>query len=112
MSAPTVTPTGVTADRKARTLKISWADGHQSTYPYDGLRAVCPCVVCKGGHAMMGRPPNPCKVRDTAATDLELLDILPIGSYALQLNWSDGHTTGIYTWEMLRAADPENCQSD
>lgn len=110
MSKPETTPTGVTADRSARTLKIGWADGRESLYPYDGLRAVCPCVACKGGHARMGTPPNPCTVRDTPATDLQLLAIQPMGSYAIQLNWSDGHSTGIYTWEMLRTADPANCE--
>ena len=107
-----IQPTGVVADRQARTLKISWADGQTSVYPYDGLRAVCPCVMCKGGHANMGGPPNPYTVRDTAATDLQLEQIQPMGSYALQLAWSDGHGSGIYTWEFLRQADPVNCEHE
>lgn len=106
-----MTPTGVTAERGARVLRISWADGHESVYPYDGLRAVCPCVECKGGHANMGGPPNPCTVRDTPASNLQLLNIQALGSYAIQLSWSDGHTTGIYTWQMLRQADPLNCSN-
>lgn len=105
-----ITPTGITADRTARTLRIRWSDERESVYPYDGLRAVCPCVMCKGGHANMGKPPNPCTVRDAATTELQLLGIQPLGSYAIQLNWSDGHSTGIYTWEMLRLADPVNCR--
>lgn len=111
MDKTTYTPTGVTADRTARTIKIGWADGHESVYPYDGLRAVCPCVMCKGGHANMGTPANPCTVRDTEATNLALLGIHPQGTYAIQLSWSDGHDTGIYTWQYLRQADPANCQA-
>jgi DUF971 family protein len=110
MDKTSTTPTGITADRTARTLHISWADGHTSTYPYDGLRAVCPCVMCKGGHAFMGTPANPCTVRDTPATTLALLGIHQQGMYAIQLAWSDGHDTGIYTWQYLREADPANCR--
>ena len=109
MNKEQLTPTGVKANRITRTLDVSWADGHTSVLPFDGLRKVCPCVVCKGGHARMGTPPNPCTVRDTPATDLQLLSVQAMGSYALQLNWSDGHNTGIYTWETLRQADPVNC---
>ena len=112
MDKQSYTPTAVTADRTARTLNISWADGRASIYPYDGLRAVCPCVICKGGHAHMGTPPNPCTVRDTPPTDLQLLGIQQMGSYAIQLSWSDGHDTGIYTWQMLRTADPVNCNNE
>lgn len=109
MNTQTIRPTKITADRGARELIISWADGRTSRYPFDGLRAVCPCVMCKGGHANMGRPPNPCAVRDTASTDLRLEAIQAMGSYAIQLSWSDGHNTGIYTWTFLRQADPANC---
>lgn len=104
-----MSPTKVTANRTTRELIISWADGHTSHLPFDGLRAACPCVVCKGGHANMGRPADPCQVRDAPKSDLTLDRVDPIGSYALQLAWSDGHSTGIYTWSYLREADPENC---
>ncbi|MEM7802315.1 MAG: DUF971 domain-containing protein [Chloroflexota bacterium] len=102
-------PTGVKADKTKRIISITWADGHVSDLPFDGLRKVCPCVMCKGGHANMGRPVDPCSVRDAAQTNLMLLNIQPLGSYALQLSWSDGHDTGIFTWEFLRQADPVNC---
>jgi prepilin-type processing-associated H-X9-DG protein len=105
-----IRPTAVTADRNERTLSISWADGHVSRYSFDGLRAVCPCVECKGGHANMGAPPDPSAVRDAEPTDLNLERVEAVGSYALQFFWSDGHWTGIYTWDLLRAACPcEEC---
>lgn len=101
-------PASITADRKERLLTIVWKDGHESVYPYAGLRAVCPCVECKGGHAHMGGPPDPRVVRDTPPGNLDLQHIEQLGSYALQFFWSDGHSTGIYTWSLLRAACP--CQ--
>jgi DUF971 family protein len=101
-----IRPTGVQADRNQRLLIINWNDGHISRLPFAGLRAVCPCVECKGGHENMGGPPDPRVVRDTVNPEMNIEAIQPSGSYAIQINWSDGHWTGIYTWEMLRAADP------
>ena len=105
-------PTGVKADRNGRELIINWNDGHVSHLPFAGLRAVCPCVDCKGGHANMGGPPDPRIVRDTKNAELNITQIQPAGSYALQIHWSDGHWTGIYTWEMLRLADPAFLKDD
>ena len=99
-------PAGVKADRNERVLIIEWNDGHTSRLPFAGLRAVCPCVDCKGGHANMGGPPDPRIVRDTVNEDINLESVQAAGSYALQFHWNDGHWTGIYTWEMLRQADP------
>ncbi len=103
-----VSPTGLTADRNLRIVTMDWADGHQSSYPFDGLRAVCPCVECRGGHAHMGLLPDPHMVRDTPPGTLNLEEVETVGAYAVQFVWSDGHSTGIYTWELLRAACP--CQ--
>ncbi|HEX6387416.1 MAG TPA: DUF971 domain-containing protein [Anaerolineae bacterium] len=99
-------PTNITADRTKRTLTIEWSDGVTCDYPFAGLRAVCPCVECRGGHAHMGAPPDPRIVRETRNEALNLERIEPVGSYALQFFWNDGHSTGIYTWEYLRQACP------
>ena len=99
-------PANIKADRNERTLTITWQDGHESVYPFAGLRAVCPCVECKGGHEHMGGPPDPRVVRDTPPGDLNLENIAQVGGYALQFFWDDGHSTGIYTWETLRQACP------
>lgn len=107
-----LTPTGIKADRTARTLSINWSDGSTSTYSFDGLRLACPCVECKGGHANMGRATAPSLVRDAPATDLQLANLQTVGAYALQPTWSDGHSTGIYTWDLLRAIDPARASAD
>lgn len=106
-------PAGITADRNAKTLTIKWKDGHESTYSFAGLRAVCPCVECKGGHENMGGPPDPRIVRDAPDSDLTLDNVVQVGGYALQFQWTDGHSTGIYTWQMLRDACPcDECLPD
>jgi DUF971 family protein len=99
-------PIEVTADRNKREFLIRWEDHHESRYSFDGLRAVCPCVECKGGHAHMGQPPDPRKVKNEATSGLNLEQVEAVGSYALQITWTDGHSTGIYTWSYLRAACP------
>lgn len=99
-------PTDITADRNQRLLFISWSDGHESSYRFAGLRAVCPCAECRGGHANMGKPPDPRVVRDTPESDINLEQVVSVGTYAIQMYWSDFHSAGIYTWDLLRAACP------
>jgi DUF971 family protein len=102
-----VKPVGVTAVKAERILQIEWSDGHTSRLPYAGLRANCPCVECKGGHLHMGTPADLELMRQPPESDVTIEQIQAVGSYALQFQWSDGHYTGIYTWEYLRQADPE-----
>jgi DUF971 family protein len=99
-------PTNIQADRTARRLTITWNDDHTTSYPFDGLRLACPCVECKGGHAKMGHVTPPSVVQNAPNLGIQLEDLQAVGSYALQPLWSDGHSTGMYTWELLRALDP------
>ena len=99
-------PTGVTADRNERVLIVKWNDGHESHLPFAGLRAICPCVECKGGHDNMGGPPDLEVLQNTRDESVNIEKVGAVGSYALQIEWSDGHTGGIYTWSFLRQADP------
>lgn len=102
----TMKPTGVKADRNERVVRITWSDGKECTYTFAGLRAICPCVECKGGHANMGGPPDMDAYRAADDPDLNLEKLEAVGSYALQFVWSDGHYTGIYSWEYLRQTCP------
>ena len=97
-----IRPSGVQANRNERVLIIKWNDGKECRYPFAGLRAVCPCVECKGGHANMGGPVDIDAYRAANDPELNLEAVEQAGSYALQFNWSDGHWTGIYTWTYLR----------
>ncbi len=99
-----IRPTNVVADRQRRELLITWDDGRDCRYSFAGLRAVCPCVLCQGGHANMGRPADKLLLRRAQDDALNLEAIAAVGSYALQLRWNDGHDAGIYTWEYLYEA--------
>jgi DUF971 family protein len=102
-------PTSIKLDRGRGLLIVPWDDGHVSEYPLAGLREACPCAECRGGHENMGKPADP-SVFDviplTRAKSYVLERVLPVGNYAIQPEWDDGHHTGIYTWPYLRALCP------
>ena len=97
-------PVNVTADREQRILTINWNDGRESRYRFAGLRAVCPCVQCQGGHTNMGRPADKLLLEKSINDELNLVSITPVGSYAVQFVWTDGHDSGIFTWDYLHEA--------
>jgi DUF971 family protein len=78
-------------------LRIVWRDGHRSEFEPRLLRVNCRCAGCVDEYT--GRPLlDPARV----APDVYPLAINRVGRYALQFDWSDGHTTGIYPFELLR----------
>ena len=88
-------------------LVVVWDDGHESYYPLEELRRACPCAACSGEPDLFGRmyagpPPN------YSPRSFQLQSVTPIGNYALQPNWMDGHNYGIWTFERLRAVCPCN----
>jgi DUF971 family protein len=100
-----IRPVGITADRQTRRLRIEWSDGKRSEYSFSLLRYACPCAECRGGHENMGGDPDPeifeRPEEDTPATRLKNLEA--VGSYALTIEWEDGHHFGIYNWNFLRS---------
>jgi len=108
-------PLNVTADRSARVLTVEWSDSHTSVYPFALLRHACPCAECRGGHDKMSAKPDPevfyLPDEDTAAT--HMVSIEGVGSYALTIQWEDGHSYGIYNWNYLRDLCPcAECRVD
>ena len=82
--------------RGDREIVITWEAGHVSTYPAPALRLACPCATCKDeftGRELL----DPGVVPDDIRADLLSL----VGNYAIKIRWSDGHDTGIYTYEYL-----------
>jgi len=81
-------------------LAITWRDGHQSVYPVRALRLSCGCASCVDEWSGEERL-DPGSVPE----DVHPLRIEPVGRYAIQISWSDGHDTGIYPFARLRALD-------
>ena len=89
--------------KRDKHVEILWKDGVRSVYPLSYLRSMCPCAMCK-------------EIRQPQVKTKTSLNILPgnysnpltivhaqlVGNYALQIDWSDEHTTGIYSFEYLR----------
>jgi len=84
--------------RDARTLSVLWEDGNRNDFDVRDLRLACRCAVCV--EEMSGRPLlDPKNVR----ADVSPRTITSVGNYAITINWNDGHSTGIYSFETLRA---------
>ena len=79
-------------------LGIEWNDGHKSEHDVRTLRLACPCAQCVD--EMTGR-----KILDdrSVPADVKPIEISPVGRYALHIEWNDGHRTGMYTYDSLRA---------
>lgn len=88
---------------KSRGLLIEWHDGHRSQYDLRYLRDRCPCATCAEARGTGSAQPSPFPMFQPT---LRLLGAETVGSYALRLTWSDGHSTGIYTWDYLREICP------
>ncbi len=82
-------------------LSLAWADGHESHLPAAYLRRHCPCATCVSENTGV-RTLDPRTIPDT----IEILRAQPVGQYALSFAFSDGHETGIYTFETLRSLCP------
>lgn len=82
-------------------VKIRWQDGHSSVYPARFLRLKCSCAACLDeftGQQLLKE--------NVIAQDVHPLQISLVGRYAVHLQWSDGHATGIYTFDYLRKLCP------
>lgn len=78
-------------------LRIVWEDGHVSDFTFQYLRQNCPCAMCKdewSGEMLLDPATVPTTTRSTRAE--------VVGNYALSFAFSDGHGTGIYSFENLR----------
>ena len=82
-------------------LVIEWNDGHRSVYAWQHLRNHCPCAGCREERE---QPPNPLRIlKPSELVPLKPVAMSPVGRYAYKIVWSDGHDSGIYTLENLRA---------
>ena len=98
-------------------VEVTWSDGHASRYPFPYLRDVCPCALCNDEREKKAR------VETSATSGGAVLPMFKprvtaksanaVGNYAIQIQFSDGHATGIYSYEHLREICPcEACGRD
>ncbi len=95
-------PDGVELSDTTRTFVVKWADGKATRVSYVDLRDACRCAGCID--ELTGKKTL---VKDTIPRDIGIKDAEPVGHYGIRFAWTDGHDTGIYTGERLRALGAE-----
>ena len=86
---------------KGNGLSITWDERHESTFPFRALRAECRCAFCVDEITRERR----IGLQDVS-TEIKIEDWIDVGKYAIQILWSDGHSEGIYPFEMLLSLCP------
>jgi DUF971 family protein len=93
-------------------MDIAWADGHRTHYDFDYLRNLCPCATCDDDRR---KKEGVAEQAPVAAANPLLPMFKPkpraraahsVGNYAIQIDFTDGHTTGIYSYDYLRTICP------
>jgi DUF971 family protein len=97
-------------------MDIEWVDGHRSHYNFQWLRDACPCATCTEERNNHNRKPGEPEKKPAALLPMykepvKPKETSPVGRYAVNFSWNDGHTSGIYSWDYLREMCPcELCE--
>ncbi len=89
-------PSNIRALQAEQILEVTWPDGRVHRMEYRTIRSQCPCASCRDewtGERIL----DPASIR----SDLKLVGMENVGTYAVQFAWNDGHSSGIFTWETL-----------
>jgi len=108
MAKQLMIPTNI-SKKDSKTLQIDWDDGHRSLHPLLFLRRACPCASCREARSKPAA--TGLRILSTAEAipaELHVVQAEVVGRYAISFQWSDGHNTGIYSFQLLR----ELCQCD
>lgn len=88
------TPTDITVHSQSRVLEVAFSDGAHFRIPFELMRIYSPSAE------VQGHGPGQ-EVLQTGKRDVDLLGLEPIGNYAVQPTFSDGHDTGLFSWDYL-----------
>lgn len=91
---PAAVPTALTVHKKSRVLEIAFDDGMEFSLPFELLRVYSPSAEVRGHGTGQ-------EILQTGKRDVLLTELEPVGNYAVQPHFSDGHNTGIYSWDYL-----------
>jgi DUF971 family protein len=94
LTKTTPTPESLTLHGQSRVLEIGFSDGKQFRIPFELMRVYSPSAE------VQGHGPGQ-EVLQTGKRQVTVLDIEPVGNYAVKPTFSDGHDTGLFTWEYL-----------
>ncbi|EJL70511.1 gamma-butyrobetaine hydroxylase-like domain-containing protein [Variovorax sp. Varisp85] len=88
------TPQSITVHGQSRVLEVGFSDGTTFRIPFELMRIYSPSAE------VQGHGPGQ-EILQTGKRDVELVDLQAVGNYAVQPTFSDGHSTGIYSWDLL-----------
>lgn len=94
LDSKTPMPTEIKLHQKSRMLEIAFSDGQRFELPCEFLRVYSPSAEVRG------HGPGQ-EVLQVGKKNVEITDVQPVGSYAIQLVFSDGHDSGLYSWDYL-----------
>jgi len=94
LQAGSPTPESITVHSTSRVLEVGFSDGAVFRIPFELLR------ICSPSAEVQGHGPGQ-EVLQTGKRDVDLVELEPVGNYAVQPTFSDGHNTGIYSWDLL-----------
>lgn len=94
LTRETPIPSGVVVHSRSRALELQYANGENYRVPFELLRVYSPSAE------VQGHGPGQ-ETLQTGKRDVTVIGVEPVGHYALQLSFSDGHNTGIYSWDIL-----------
>jgi DUF971 family protein len=94
LSNSTPQPTAITVHQQSRVLEVGFADGQTFRIPFELMRVYSPSAE------VQGHGPGQ-EVLQTGKREVELTELEPVGNYAIQPTFSDGHNSGIFSWDYL-----------
>ena len=108
--APSTDPADIAVSTARREMRIVWQDKHESVYPFDLLRNECPCALCNDQRSKASASAGPSLMVLSGPVlktgEVQVKEASPVGRYAINFVWSDGHDSGIYAFDYLRALCP------
>jgi len=94
LQAGAPTPQSITLHARSRVLEVGFSDGASFRIPFELMRIYSPSAE------VQGHGPGQ-EVLQTGKREVEIADLQPVGNYAVQPTFSDGHSSGIYSWDLL-----------
>jgi DUF971 family protein len=94
LTPQTPLPTSITVHQQSRVLEVGFSDGKQFHIPFELMRVYSPSAE------VQGHGPGQ-EVLQTGKRNVDVVSLEPVGNYAVQPTFSDGHGTGIYSWDYL-----------
>ena len=96
-------PTDITVHQKSRTFDIAFEDGSAFSLPFEYLRVYSPSAEVRGHGSGQ-------EVLQVGKRDVGITSVAPVGNYAIQPQFTDGHNSGLYTWDYLYKLGAEYTQ--